>query len=83
MEIGLIIIIIALVIYCGFKDLINAKHLERLELRLKGMEPTELDNIKDEELSNSIIEEKYVDLSMADPSSLAESLAKAVKNYKN
>ena len=75
MDIGLLIIIILLILYCGFKDYIHAKHLERLELRLKGMEPTETDGPK-EEMSNSISDEKYVDLSMADPSILAESLAR-------
>jgi len=80
MDTLLVIIIILLIIYCGFKDIVHTKHLERLELRLKGLEPTETDKTQPDEVTNSIAEEKYVDLSMADPMVLAESLAKAKHN---
>lgn len=83
MDYGLLIIIILLVFYAGYKDYIHAKHLERLELRLKGLEPTELDSTQPNEPTNSISNEKYVDLSMADPSVLAESLAKAARHQDN
>jgi len=76
MTTSLIIIIILLIVYCGFKDILHAKHLERLELRLKGLEPTDFDKTQPDEASNSISEENLVDLSMADPSKLTEALAK-------
>jgi len=73
-EISLIIIVIALIIQSIIKDVIHAKHLERLELRLKGIEPTETDNLRGEEVSNSILNESYVDLSMVDADKLAAAL---------
>jgi len=77
MEYILLVIIIMLILVNAFKDYTHAKHLERLELRLKGLEPTELDQNTQQEQGNSISDEKYVDLSSADPNELAQSLARA------
>lgn len=79
MEYILLIIIIMLIVYIGFKDITQAKHLERLEMRLRGIEPQEFDRTTPDEASNGIAEEKLVDLSMADPQELANSLERATR----
>jgi hypothetical protein len=71
-----------LIIYIGFKDIMQAKHLERLEVRLKGMEPVEFDKATNEP-TNEIVNDPHVDLSLADPEMLARYLDKKVKEDQN
>lgn len=73
MDLGLIIIIILLIIYCGFKDFQHSRHLERLELRLKGIEPTDFDSVKKNQ-QEEVVEDNLTDLSNVDPELIAKSL---------